>query len=154
MKKQPRRSNCPINFSLETFGDRWSLLIVRDIVYFGKHSYGEFLDADERIATNILAKRLAHLEAQGIIAKHPNEQDKRKDRYELTEKGLDLIPILLEMAQWGARYDANTGAPPQWIELVNKDRARIIALIRTTIQAGSSIFVGEDSVINQLSRAK
>src|SRR4029079_17776890 len=100
-KKQPRRSDCPINYSLETFGDLWSLLIVRDIVYFGKKSYGEFLESDEGIATNILADRLEQLEAKGILLRRPHPSDKRKELYELTDKGLDLIPILLELANWG-----------------------------------------------------
>ncbi len=106
-----RRSDCPINFALEMFGDRWSLLIIRDIVYFGKQTYGEFLDADEGIATNILANRLAQLEEKGILTKTPSETDKRKEVYALTDKGLDLIPILLEMANWSARHDPDTGAP-------------------------------------------
>src|SRR5262249_57463549 len=106
MKKQhDRRSDCPISFALETFGDLWSLLIVRDIVYFGKKTYGEFLESDEGIATNILASRLAQLEQKGLLLKKPHERDKRKDLYVLTEKGLDLIPILLELAAWSAQHD-------------------------------------------------
>src|SRR5882757_6064617 len=114
-KHQDRRSDCPINFSLQTFGDTWSLLIVRDIVYFGKRTYGEFLESDEKIASNILASRLAHLEATGIVVKTPHATDKRKEVYTLTEKGLGLIPILLEMANWGAQYDSLTSAPAVWI---------------------------------------
>src|SRR5687768_4343044 len=114
-KKRHRRSDCPINFGLETFGDMWSLLIIRDIVYFGKKTYGEFLDSDEHIATNILASRLLHLEEKGILLKTPSATDKRKEVYSLTEKGLDLIPILLEIASWSAQHDPQTGAPPDWI---------------------------------------
>jgi DNA-binding HxlR family transcriptional regulator len=73
-----RRSDCPINFALEMFGDPWSLLLIRDIVYFGKHTYGDFLASEEGMATNILAIRLAHLEQQGLLVKKPSEQDKRK----------------------------------------------------------------------------
>src|SRR5689334_10657304 len=105
MKKQQRRSNCPISFILEILGDTWSLLIVRDIVYFGKRTYGEFLESEERIATNILANRLANLEQNGILVKKPHPEDKRKEIYSLTEKGLDLIPLLLEMANWSAKHD-------------------------------------------------
>ena len=92
-----RRSDCPINFALEVFGDPWSFLIIRDIVYFGKNTYGEFLASEEGMATNILASRLAHLEHQGILVKKLSERDKRKEEYVLTEKGLDLIPVLVEM---------------------------------------------------------
>ena len=149
--KQSRRSDCPINFGLETFGDMWSLLIVRDIVYFGKKTYGEFLDSDEGIATNILATRLAQLEDKGILVKKPHETDRRKEIYELTEKGLDLIPVLLELANWGAHHDPQTSAPKEWIDLVNADKEKMTQLIRTTVQSGGSVFVGPNSVVSKLS---
>ncbi len=148
--KQQRRSDCPINFVLETFGDTWSLLIIRDIVYFGKHTYGEFLASEEGIATNILASRLAHLEEKGIIVKQPHQTDKRKEAYALTEKGLDLIPILIEMANWSARHDPQTGAPPDWIALVNAHKEEITRLMRETVRQGGAVFVGENSVLSQL----
>jgi DNA-binding HxlR family transcriptional regulator len=150
MKKQERRSDCPISFSLEAFGDRWSLLIIRDMVYFGKKTYGEFLNSDESIATNILASRLLQLEQDGILVKTPCETDKRKEFYSLSEKGLDLIPILMEMGCWGAHHDPQTGAPQVWIDRVQADRDRIIALVRAAVQNGRSIFAGEDSVFSQL----
>ena len=149
-KKQQRRSDCPINFALETFGDTWSLLIIREIVYFGKKTYGEFLELEEGIATNILASRIAQLEQKGILVKKPSETDKRKEVYSLTEKGLDLIPILLELASWGAQHDPQTGAPQEWIALVNANKKKMIRLIRETVQRGSSIFSGPDSVVKQL----
>ncbi|HZU71051.1 MAG TPA: helix-turn-helix domain-containing protein [Ktedonobacteraceae bacterium] len=145
-----KRSACPINFALETFGDPWSLLIIRDIVYFGKKTYGEFLASEEGMATNILASRLAHLEQQGILMKKPSEKDKRKDEYVLTEKGLDLIPVLVEMANWSAEYDPHTGAPPSWIALMKADRENMIRRIRETVQSGGSVFVGEKSLLSQL----
>ena len=149
-----RRSDCPINFSLETFGDMWSLLIVRDIVYFGKRTYGEFLASDEGIATNILARRLAHLEQNGILIKTPHPTDRRKEIYTLTEKGLDLIPVLLELANWGAQHDPDTSAPPEWIALVHAERDRVIALVRATVRRGGSIFAGAGSVIEQIAQGK
>ena len=88
----------------------WSLLIIRDIVYFGKKTYGEFLASDEGIATNILGSRLIHLEQKGILVKKPHDADRRKEEYVLTNKGLDLIPILLEMAGW-ARCTISIPAP-------------------------------------------
>jgi len=145
-----RRSDCPINFALETFGDPWSLLIIRDIVYFGKKTYSEFLASEEGMATNILASRLAHLEQQGILVKKPAEQDKRKEEYALTEKGLDLIPILVEMANWSAEYDAQTGAPAAWIALMKAEREKMIQLIRETVRSGGAVFVGEKSLISRL----
>src|SRR5262249_30239537 len=145
--KHHRRSDCPINFALETFGDSWSLLIVRDIVYFGKKTYGEFLESDEGIATNILASRLAQLEQKGLLLKKPQEGDKHKVLYVLTEKGLDLIPILLELAAWSAQHDPQTAAPQAWIARVNADKATLKRCIRETVQRGGSIFVGPDSVM-------
>ena len=153
-KKQQRRSDCPINFALETFGDRWSLLIIRDIVYFGKKTYGEFLASDEGMATNILASRLVHLEQKGILVKKPHETDKRKEVYLLTEKGLDLIPILLEMAGWSAQHDPQTSAPQAWIAMVNADKEKMIRLIRQTVRSGGSIFAGPASVVSKLAGEK
>ena len=149
-KKQQRRSDCPINFALEMFGDRWSLLIIRDIVYFGKKTYGEFLESEEGIATNILASRLVQLEQKGILVKKPHKTDKRKEVYSLTEKGLDLIPGLLEMSCWSAQHDPQTGAPPAWIAMVNADREKIITLVREAVRNGGSIFAGSESVFGKL----
>jgi DNA-binding HxlR family transcriptional regulator len=145
-----RRSDCPINFVLEIFGDPWSMLIIRDIVYFGKKTYGEFLASEEGMATNILASRLAHLEHQGILVKQRSEKDKRKEEYALTEKGLDLIPVLVEMANWSAEHDPHTGAPAAWIALMKTQREKMIRLIRETVQSGGSVFVGEKSLLRQI----
>jgi DNA-binding HxlR family transcriptional regulator len=145
-----RRSDCPINFALEVFGDPWSLLIIRDIVYFGKKTYGEFLASEEGMATNILASRLAHMEQQGILVKKPSEKDKRKEEYALTEKGLDLIPVLVEMANWSAEHDPQTAAPAAWIALMRADREKMIQLIRETVRSGGSVFAGEKSLLSQL----
>ena len=144
-----RRSDCPINFALELFGDPWSLLIIRDIVYFGKNTYGEFLASEEGMATNILASRLAHLEHQGLLVKKLSEKDKRKEEYVLTEKGLDLIPVLVEMANWSAEHDPRTAAPAAWIALVKAEREQMIRLMRETVQSGGAVFVGEKSLLGQ-----
>lgn len=147
--KRQRRSDCPINYALETIGDPWSLLIIRDIVYFGKKTYGEFLASEEKIATNILADRLAQLEQKGILEKRPSDSDKRKETFILTEKGLDLIPILVEMAGWSAEHDPQTGAPAAWIKLMNADKEKMIRLIRQTVQDGRAVFVGPQSLVSQ-----
>ncbi|PMQ08725.1 putative HTH-type transcriptional regulator [Pseudomonas sp. AD21] len=106
--KDDFRSHCAVNYGVEIFGDRWSLLIIRDIVFVGKKTYGQFLKSEEGIASNVLASRLAFLEAQGILAKAPNPDDKRKDFYTLTEKGLDLIPVVLNIVLWSAKHDAKS----------------------------------------------
>jgi len=114
MKRMDRKSDCAINFSLEHFGDQWSLLIVRDMVYHGKKTYSEYLASDERIGTSVLARRLASLEKSGIITRSSNENDGRTVEYRLTQKGLHLIPVLEALTAWGATYDPETGADPRW----------------------------------------
>jgi DNA-binding HxlR family transcriptional regulator len=144
------RSHCPINYTVEMLGDAWSLLIVRDIVYFGKKTYGEFLAAGEGIARNVLADRLHKLIDRGIIVKKSHPHDGRKDIYELTEKGLDLIPILLDMAAWGAAHDSEAEAPEWWLATVRARREEVIALATETVRAGGSLFEGPNSVAARL----
>src|SRR5215831_6496830 len=110
MKRQDIKSNCPINFTLEIFGDPWSLLIVRDMTALGKKTYGEFLDSEERIGPSVLADRLNYLEKKGIITRHSDEHDKRKMIYSLTEVGLNVIPIIYEIAVWGSHTSPNPKA--------------------------------------------
>ena len=107
-KKKPaplRRSGCPLNASVEMLGDRWSLLILRDMMLRGYRSFNEFLQSDEKIASNILADRLRRLESYGIIATERDDSDGRKVIYSLTEKGIDLGPVLTEMVLWAARHE-------------------------------------------------
>jgi DNA-binding HxlR family transcriptional regulator len=136
---QGRRSDCPINLALETFGDKWSLLIVRDIVFSGRKTYNEFLKSEEGIATNVLASRLDLLEREGILRRAPHLSDRRKEVYTLTEKGLDLIPVLLEMADWSAKH-AQTGAPKAFVARIENERDKLIAEIRDTVRAGGCVF--------------
>jgi len=98
------RSDCPLNYALETFGDKWSLLIIRDMIFFNKRHYQEFLSSEEKISTNILASRLATLEKNGFIKKHQAPYHKQKIIYHLTEKGIDLVPIILEIGLWSDKY--------------------------------------------------
>lgn len=128
--KPPRRSACPISYSLDFLGDKWTLLVVRDLVFMGKRHYGEFLKSDEGIATNILANRLARLEATGIVGKSADPENRVKNVYTLTEKGLDLIPLMLELVAWGAKHDPDTGAPKVFIRRLKKDREGLIEEIR------------------------
>lgn len=148
------RSQCPINFSLETFGDSWSLLILRDIIYFGKKTFNEFLHSDEHIARNILADRLQKMQQKGLVKKISDEADRRKGIYVLTDAGLDLLPILVEVADWGATHDAHTTSPQAWLEAVRGERRQeILALTRSVVRRGGAIFAGQDSVVQRLSLA-
>jgi len=100
-----RRSRCPLNASVEILGDRWSLLIIHDMMLRGFRTYKEFLDSYEGIATNILADRLRKLIAHGIITTQRNPSDGRKVIYSLTPKGIDLAPVLTEMVLWAAAHE-------------------------------------------------
>lgn len=131
-KNHTRRSTCPINASLEVLGDRWSLLIVRDMLFASARTYKDFLASDEKIATNILANRLTRLQEAGIIFSEPNPLDGRSARYRLTEKGVDLVPVLMELSSWGARYE--DGQPPNGIlDAWQNDRASFIESIKGAI---------------------
>ncbi len=144
------KSHCPINFALEIFGDPWSLLVVRDIVYFGKSTFGEFSSSSERVSPSVLAARLTRLEDAGILTRTSDPVDARRVRYSLTERGLALVPVLLEMANWSAMVDPHTDAPAEWIAAVNRDRARMTELIIATVREGGSIFAGPRSVVARL----
>jgi DNA-binding HxlR family transcriptional regulator len=98
------RSDCPLNFGLEIFGDKWSLLIIRDLMFFGKRYYNEFLSSAECISTNILAERLTMLEKEKLIKKHKDPAHKQKVLYSLTEKGIDLAPVIINIGLWSEKY--------------------------------------------------
>lgn len=98
------RSDCPLNFGLEIFGDKWTLLIIRDLMFFGKRYYNEFLSSAEGISTNILADRLSMLEKENFLKTSKDETHKQKIIYSLTEKGIDLLPVILEIGLWSDKY--------------------------------------------------
>jgi DNA-binding HxlR family transcriptional regulator len=127
--KPPRRSGCPVSISLETLGDRWSLLIIRDLMVRGFRTFKEFEESDEGIATNILADRLRRLEANGIITSEAQKIDRRKGSYRLTEKGIDLAPVLLDLLIWGARHEESM-APAELIAQMEQNREGVIAEAR------------------------
>jgi DNA-binding HxlR family transcriptional regulator len=127
--KSKHRSGCPVSVSLEVFGDRWSLLIVRDLMVRGYRTFKEFQQSGEGIATNILADRLQKLEAAQIITAEAAETDGRRINYRLTEKGIDLAPILLELLLWGAKHE-ETGAPCAVMVEMAKNREAVLAETR------------------------
>lgn len=124
------RSSCPVTFALDRVGDKWSLLIVRDLMFRGMQTYGEFLGAGEGIATNVLADRLKCLESEGILEKSRDPENKRRVLYRLTGKGFDLTPVLLEMIRWSAKHDAHTGMPKEIISMLENDRDGLIEKVR------------------------
>ncbi|MGB2633131.1 MAG: helix-turn-helix domain-containing protein [Candidatus Acidiferrum sp.] len=131
-----RRSGCPLNASIEMLGDRWSLLIIRDMMLRGSCTFKEFLNSYERPATNILADRLRRLEFYGIITTRPDPKDGRKSIYLLTPKGLDLAPVLTEMVLWAAAHERTENQA--LVREMQKDRQGFLATIRQHCVAAMS----------------
>lgn len=128
------RSRCPINLSLEVFGDKWTLLIVRDLMFAGKRHFRELLQSEEGIASNILADRLKMLVDAGIITRGGDPTHKQKALYSLTERGIALLPILAQIGIWGRAHQPVTaesaataamleeGGPALWERLMGELR--------------------------------
>lgn len=129
-----KRSDCPISSSLDVWGDKWSLLIVRDLMFSKQCTYGDFLKSDEKIATNILATRLQMLEANGIITKEEHPESKSKVLYKLTQKGIDLFPIMVEINLWADKYSTLPPERKEMVEEVKKDKEGFIQNTMTQMQ--------------------
>ena len=130
MKRTDRRSDCPTNFALQAFGDSWSLLVVRDLMFKGKRTFAEFAASEEHIATNILTDRLRALERADIIRR---DGAGRATRYSLTAKGVDLLPVMIELIVWSARYDVRSAAPAAFVRRATRARAALLAEMRTRL---------------------
>ncbi len=128
------RSNCPINFLLEAFGDKWTLLIVRDLMFKEKQYYGDFLQSTEGISTNILAERLKRLELNGVITKSGDPDNKLKHIYGLTDKGKDLLPVMLEITAWSAKYDSLTNTPPEFVAQLKADKEAVTRALKQKLE--------------------
>jgi len=133
-RKVKRRSECPLNASVEMLGDRWSLLIIRDMMLRGFRTYKEFLQCYEGIATNILGDRLHKLVAYGILTSEPDSTDGRKLIYSLTAKGIDLAPVLTEMVLWAAAHE-DTGNQVL-VRQMKEDKQKFLAGVRQRWTAG------------------
>lgn len=127
VKRTERRSDCPINFALQTFGDAWSLLIIRDLMFTDRRTYTDFLNAEEGMATNILAARLEWMQAEDLIRK---QGDGRGAKYGLTTKGLDLLPAMLELIAWSGKHDRRTAAPRPFLNRIRRDLRGVTAELR------------------------
>ncbi|MGA0555752.1 winged helix-turn-helix transcriptional regulator [Larkinella sp. VNQ87] len=126
MKELKQRSTCPVSTSLDVLGDKWTLLILRDMVFAGKSTYGQFLQSAEKIATNVLADRLAVLESQGILTKAVAADKKSKFTYRLTEKGVDTVPIIVEFILWGSKH-CPTVVDPGLLEELQAEKDTAVA---------------------------
>lgn len=133
MKEIKPRSGCPLSYTLDFFGDKWSLLIIRDMVLSGKISYGEFLNSDEKIATNILADRLAMLEVNGFITKRVAPDKKSKFLYGLTEKGISLVPVIIEIGLWGSQFHP-PGMNKKLVKAIKEDRIGTISRMQDDLR--------------------
>ena len=126
MTDTKKRSDCPISSSLDIWGDKWSLLIVRDLMFSMQCTYGDFLKSEEKIATNILANRLQMLESNGIITKLNHPDSKAKVLYQLTQKGIDLLPVMIEIHLWADKYSTIPPERNAMVKEVKKDKEAFI----------------------------
>ncbi|MCY1742000.1 winged helix-turn-helix transcriptional regulator [Ensifer sp. SL37] len=152
--KDDMRSGCPINLSLEVFGDKWSLLIIRDMIFGGKRHFRELLRSQEGISSNILADRLKMLVEQGMLTKRDDPTHKQKAIYSLTEMTIALVPIMAQLGAWGRRYLAvseelsiraelmENGGPALWDRFMEELRHDHLGMpldgpprVRATLQA-------------------
>ena len=131
MKKKlpPRRSDCSISYALDYLGDKWTLLVLRDLLFAGKRHFREFLTSGENIASNILTQRLKRLEAAGMVTRRPDPESRRSVIYEPTEKAADLIPALLELTRWSGKFDPHTRVTPMLARRIAEDRDALAAEI-------------------------
>jgi len=138
MKESKKRSDCPVSCSLDVWGDKWSLLIVRDLMIAKQCTYGDFLKSDEKIATNILASRLQTLEESGIIVKLSHPDSKAKVLYKLSQKGIDLVPIMIEINLWAEKYFTLPAERKALLGKVKKDKEAFAKAAMKELKKGSS----------------
>ena len=134
MPDSKKRSDCPVSCSLDIWGDKWSLLIVRDLMFAKQCTYGDFLKADEKIATNILASRLQTLEENGIITKSDHPDSKAKVLYKLTQKGIDLLPVMIEINLWAEKYFTIPAERKAMLKEVKKDKEAFIKTAKKNLK--------------------
>ena len=130
---EARRSDCPVAFALDLFGDRWTLLVVRDLAFKGRTTFSDFMEGGERVATNILSDRLKRLQSGGVVERRRDRVDSRRVQYQLTDKGKDLVPMLVEMILWSAAHDPETAADPAFVRDANTDRDRLLRRLRSDV---------------------
>ncbi len=133
MKTINSRSDCPIGYTLDIFGDRWTMLIIRDLLLYGKDSFSEFLCSDEKIATNILTDRLNMLLRDGFVTKHTAPTNKSRFLYRPTEKAIELIPVLMEITLWAEKYNP-AGAPADIVEPLKKNRTKALRDLKKKVE--------------------
>ncbi|MBI1342424.1 MAG: transcriptional regulator [Terrimonas sp.] len=129
------RSHCPVNYALEHFGDKWSLLIIRDLMFKEKRHYNEFFESEEKVSTSVLGDRLKRLEQAGLIKKGEDDVKKSRIKYSLTEKGISILPIMIEIIVWSGLFDKKTAAGRDFLNKAIKKRAELISEIEKKLRA-------------------
>lgn len=132
MKKRlpARRSDCPISCALDLVGDKWTLVVLRDLIMARKRYFQELLEGNEGIATNILASRLKTLEAAGLVTRRADPDQSRRVIYAPTAKALDLLPVLMELIRWNTKYNSRAAPPAHLMRRLAEDRDGLIAELR------------------------
>jgi len=129
------RSHCPINYALEHFGDKWSLLIIRDLMFKEKRHYNEFFESGEKVSTSVLGDRLKQLEESGIIIKGEDSVKKSRIKYSLTKKGIDMLPFMVDIIVWSGLYDEKTEAGKEFLIKATENRDYLISSIREKLES-------------------
>ncbi len=131
--RKRRLSGCPIDYALDLFGDRWTLLVIRDLLFVRKRHFKELMTSPERIASNILTARLKKLEERGLIERSADPDNRKQVIYTLTDKGRDLTPVLVEMIRWAGRHDPNTPVPKNFVTRFARDNEQLLADVCATM---------------------
>lgn len=134
MSRSKQRSNCPISFALEIFGDRWTLLVLRDLLLRSRSRFRELLACEEGIATNVLTDRLKRLEQKGLIRKEQDTDDARQFVYRPTPLAVSVVPMLIEMTIWGARNSGDVKVDRELLRRFDTDRDRLIADLQAQVR--------------------
>jgi len=124
------RSHCPTNYALEHFGDKWSLLIIRDLMFKGKRHYNEFFESNEKVSTSVLGDRLKQLEESGIISKGKDTIKKSRIKYSLTKKGIAMLPLMIDMIVWSGEFDKETEADRDFLTQAINNRDQLISSLK------------------------
>ena len=138
MKKRPEKklSGCPIDYGLDVFGDRWTLLVIRDLMLRGMRRFGELMQSPEKIASNVLAARLKKLEERGLISRAIDPDNRKQVIYLPTDKGRDLAPILVELIRWSGKHDPQSPVPKRFLERAGPDNDTLINEMRAAMAEG------------------
>ena len=133
MKTMDKRSTCPINYSVEIFGDKWMLILLRDLMFNGKNSFLEFRASNEKISSAVLTEKLNTLLAEGIVTKVTSPKNASKFLYLLTDKGIELVPFMVEFLDWGSRYNPE-GGPKTLLNGIKKNKKKVISELQDKLR--------------------